>query len=93
MQVVNKMAKKPLFALGMVMATPAALDIPGVSEMIPSLLNRHATGDWGQGNGGVNDWAVENGERILSSYRVNGSKVLVITEGDRSVTTILTPGE
>ncbi len=87
------MAKKPLFALGMVMATPAALDIPGVSEMIQTLLNRHATGDWGKENGRVNDWAVENGERIVSSYKVNGSKVLVITEADRSVTTILTPGE
>jgi len=78
------------------MTTPGALAIPGVSEMIPTLLRRHMSGDWGQvppDKARANDLAVENGERITSSYRVNGSKVLVITENDRSVTTILSQGE
>lgn len=78
------------------MTTPGALAIPGVAEMIPTLLGRHMSGDWGQvpsENARANEWAVQNGERITSSYRVNGSKVLVITEKDRSVTTILSEGE
>ena len=57
-------------------------------------LMRHITGDWGnlcEEDKKVNDYAVEHGERILSAYEIGEDKVKIwiITEWDRSVTTIL----
>ncbi len=61
------------------------------------LLIRHQNGDWGNlgaEDKAANDYAAKHGERILSSYIVDGiGKVWVITEWDRSVTTILFPSE
>ena len=64
---------------------------------IREALCRHFDGDWG--DVGVEDWmsnddAVLNGSRLLSSYRsVAGIKFWIITEADRSVTTVLFPEE
>jgi hypothetical protein len=41
----------------------------------------------------TNDQAVKNGGRVLSSYDLRGDKLWIITEADRSVTTLLTPEE
>jgi hypothetical protein len=41
----------------------------------------------------ANDLAVESGERLLSAYEVDGERLWVITEADRSVTTVLLPEE
>ena len=53
--------------------------------------------DWGnlcEADRKQNDWALKNGERLLSSYRAsNGTKFWIITEWDRSYTTILLPSE
>ena len=62
-----------------------------------NLLDRHIVGDWGlvpEEDKQSNDWSVENGARILSSY-LTGKKVKIwlITEHDRSVTTLLRPME
>jgi hypothetical protein len=60
-------------------------------------LVRHVTGDWG--NLGPYDkeenaTSVKHGFRILSSYHLgNGEKLWIITEADRSVTTLLLPSE
>jgi hypothetical protein len=60
-------------------------------------LEHHTRGDWG--DVGAQDWeandaALAQGERILSSYRDrNGVKFWIITEGDRSVTTVLLPDD
>lgn len=80
--------------LGRTVITPNALDRVQPAD-IPSALARHAAGDWGEV--GPEDWAandlsVEDGRRILSAYRdALGVKFWVITEADRSVTTILLP--
>jgi hypothetical protein len=57
---------------------------------------RHRSGDWGDvcdEDKKLNDEAVDGEGRILSAYTVDGEKVWVITEWDRSVTTVLFPSE
>lgn len=56
-------------------------------------LHRHMGGDWGDADKEANDDALVNGERLLSSYIVEGRHVWIITERDRSATTILFPSE
>jgi hypothetical protein len=62
-----------------------------------TLLVRHQAGDWGtvcQEDAQANEDALVHGERLLSSYPLsNGTKVWIITEADRSATTILLPEE
>lgn len=58
-------------------------------------LNRYITGDWGdvpESDARANDQSVKNGDRILGSYKsADGIKFWIITEADRSYTTILLP--
>jgi len=83
--------------LGRVVATPAAIALLNHADVLPyDLLARHARGDWGivcAEDARSNDDAVKYGERVLSAYEVGGDKVWVITERDRSVTTILLPDD
>ena len=62
---------------------------------ISSALTRHQSGDWGElceEDRMVNEYALKNGERIMSVYTSsNGKKFWVITEADRSCTTVLMP--
>ena len=93
-----KAEKQPLFELGRVVATPGALAALEAADQRPEeFLARHVAGDWGEvpeEDKQENDFSVENGFRILSSYRTNkGAKIWIISEHDRSVTTILTPIE
>ena len=88
----------PLFHLGDVVATPQSIYVLSESGMsVQSLLQRHATGDWGDlctEDMQANNDALQYGDRLLSSYVLSEScKVWVITEWDRSVTTILLPSE
>ena len=90
--------KNPLFHLGDVVATPAALNALQSCNVSPAqLLQLHVSGNWGsvcEEDAQANDAAVNNGDRILSSYRIGEyTRVWVITEWDRSVTTILLPSE
>ena len=89
---------KPLFPLGQVVATPsalAALDQAAVNAS--QLLKRHQHGDWGvvpSEDAEENVRSVVNGWRILSSYQVNDDdQIWIITEANRSVTTLLLPDE
>ena len=89
---------KPLFDLGQIVGTPGALQALIEAQQPPDeLLNRHHKGDWGDlcdEDKQENELSVENGFRIFSVYELkNGVKVWVITEWDRSVTTILLPEE
>ena len=84
--------------LGRVVATPGALrtlEEAGVSPA--SLLARHMNGDWGEldeHDRKENEFSLENGFRILSSYALgNGEKIWIITEADRSSTCLLLPSE
>ena len=86
-----------LFTLGQIVATPGAIDTLATLNINPAkLVERHANGDWSEmydEDAEANRSAIEHGERILSSYVIQGEKVWVITEWDRSVTTILLPSE
>ena len=84
----------PPLKLGQIVATPNAL--AKITEAdITAAMQRHITGDWGDLDAedkGVNDQAVLDGTRILSAYQAaNGTKFWIITEADRSVTTVLLP--
>jgi hypothetical protein len=60
------------------------------------VLRRHVSGDWSEMDDhdrAVNTRAISTGERILSAFGEGDSKLWVITEADRSVTTILLPEE
>lgn len=80
--------------LGQTVATPAALGVLSQTDIVAA-LRRHAAGDWGEVDDedrAANDHAVKSGERLLSVYRAaNGTTFWVITEADRSVTTLLLP--
>ena len=89
---------KPLFPLGRIVATPGALDALARANQQPDdFLNRHTVGDWGELGGedkAENKYSLEHGFRILSSYKTAaGEKLWLITESDRSVTTLLRPEE
>ena len=60
------------------------------------MLNRHSRGDWGDMHPEdmeANDQALVDGSRLFSSYMVADKKVWVLTEANRSVTTVLFPSE
>jgi hypothetical protein len=89
---------EPRFPLGVLVATPGALDACETANVSPSwLLVRHASGDWGEvcaEDARENEYGLKHGFRILSSYPLAGaSKAWVITEADRSSTCILLPSE
>ena len=87
----------PLFSLGATVATPGALDLLDRTGMnATTYLARHRCGDFGtlsphdiQGNG----FAVKCCLRIYSVYELDSERLWLITEGDRSVTTLLLPSE
>jgi hypothetical protein len=90
---------QPLFPLGQVVATPGAIDVldrTGIN--VTTLLQRHQNGDFGSlcaADVRLNLEAIVVGLRILSCYEIGVSRELVwiITERDRSVSTVLLPGE
>jgi len=79
------------------LATPGALRLLRDAGEDPlSYVFRHASGDWGDLDAHdrrENERSLEHGWRLLSSYPVGEGRVWVITEADRSVTTILLPDE
>jgi hypothetical protein len=85
------------FPLGRLVATPGALTaLTAAGENPVGLLIRHQSGDWGSvgpADWRANDRDLREGGRLLSAYDVGGSRVWVITEADRSATTILLPAE
>ena len=87
------------FELGTMLATPGALEALRESNETPQkFFQRHASGDWGEElceeDRELNDQALLNGDRLLSAYRnAKGTKLWIITEADRSSSTMLTPQE
>ncbi len=87
-----------LFELGAVVATPAALEVCEAANTAPSsLLIRHQAGDWGpipEEDRRENEYSLKHSFRLLSAYPLpGGERVWIITEADRSATTILLPEE
>ena len=86
------------FPLGRVVATPGALSALEKAEQLPAeFLDRHVNGDWGDvpdADKQENELSVEHEFRILSAYTTSaGDRICILTEADRSVTTILLPSE
>ena len=84
--------------LGQVVGTPAALEaLAAAGADVVQLLARHALGEWGDlgaEDKRLNDRAVKDGSRLLSAYLLSdGVKVWIITQADRSTTTVLLPDE
>jgi len=89
----------PRVELGSVVATPGALDALAAAGVTPAqLLARHQRGDWGDLDAhdrAENERSLIEGARLLSAYTLpaTAEKIWIITEWDRSVTTLLLPGE
>jgi hypothetical protein len=88
----------PKFKLGCVVATPGALiAFTEAKDSIRTYLARHASGDWGEvssEDAGENELSLLSGLRLLSAYQIkDGARIWIITEADRSATTILLPEE
>lgn len=82
------------FPLGQVVATPNALDALSQADILTA-LRRHAAGDWGDVSDEdrqENELSLVDGLRLLSVYHsAAGTKFWIITEADRSSTTVLLP--
>ena len=86
------------FSPGSIVATPgalAALEASGDDPM--AYLVRHLAGDWGdvdEDDRRENELSLIHGFRLLSAYTLkSGTKIWIITEADRTVTTVLLPEE
>ena len=90
---------RPLFSPGEIVATPGALDaLVRANQQPQDFLDRHMVGDWGselsEADKAENEYSLRHGFRLLSSYRTAaGEKLWIITEADRSATTLLLPEE
>lgn len=87
-----------LFATGQIYATPGALEALKASGQTPlEFLARHLVGDWGDlppEDRQANEDALQLGGRLFSAYWTKGrERVWIITESDRSATTLLLPLE
>lgn len=88
--------RKILFNPGNIVATPTALAELSQHD-IRLALRRHLRGDWGElslDDQQANSDALKNRARLLSAYETDaGVRFWLITEADRSSTTILLPNE
>ncbi|WP_210457331.1 type I restriction endonuclease subunit M [Vibrio crassostreae] len=86
------------FELGVVVCTPGIESLlkNSLGVNLSIYLQRHQSGDWGTvkiEDKILNDEATKKGDRILSSYLLCNEKIWIITEHDRSCTTVLLPHE
>lgn len=88
------MFTEQLFPLGRLVATPNALEKLTQTDIFAA-LKRHAAADWGdcdEHDREENEFSLREGFRLLSVYHSGrGTKFWIITEADRSATTILMP--
>jgi len=94
----NDGQQRPLFSLGQVFATPGALAALEAAGQAPQdFLARHEIGDWGSlppEDVEENEFSLKQGLRLFSAYNLtDGTRIWLITEADRSATTILLPRE
>ncbi len=89
---------KVLFPLGQIFLTIGAKEVLEESNQTPDeFLAQHQSGNWGlvcEDDRRENELSIKEGFRILSSYKTSlGEKLWIITEADRSSSTILCPYE
>jgi len=87
-----------LFPLGQILATPGVLRAAQeAGDNLRLFILRHAAGDWGDLSAAdmkANAEALKEGTRLLSAYHLkDGTKIWIITEWDRSASTVLLPEE
>lgn len=96
-QVSSDSSKTICFQLGQLIITPAALDLLArMAVNAAELIQRHQRGEWGcisAEDAVENENAIVDGLRILSSYQLGDECIWIITEADRSATTLLLPEE
>jgi hypothetical protein len=95
---VSTIMRPPRFPLGQLVATPGALTALAEAGQDPMpFVARHQAGDWGEipeEDIRENEYSLQHGFRLLSAYTLNtGVRLWLITEADRSATTILLPQE
>jgi hypothetical protein len=95
---VQELQRPGKFELGQMVMTPGAdRAMREARQVPPEFLLRHKNGDWGdlpEEDIRENAWSLENGARLLSAYRTRtDEKLWVITEWDRTATTLLLPEE
>jgi hypothetical protein len=91
--IVSPLATPPKFPLGQVVITANA-NTQLAGDAVQHALRRHAAGDWGDvcpADAKENELSLKEGFRLFSVYHDNGKRFWVITECDRSVTTVLLP--
>ena len=89
------------FDTGQLVVTRGVSDLIADNEEferhVQTSLLRHVTGDWGdlcEEDKAANELALQEGERLFSAYTIKSvPKIWIITERDRSVTTVLFPDE
>lgn len=85
------------FPLGHLVSTPAALELlDRMAVNATELIQRHQRGDWGNVSAddvAENENAIVNDLRILSSYQLGDACLWIITDADRTATTLLLPDE
>lgn len=88
------------FPLGQVVVTAGVHNVMQDShtfyDWVISILDRHHSGDWGDMDAedcATNESALKHGSRLMSEYKIEDKRVWIITEADRSVTTVLFPEE
>lgn len=99
----SEQSKPLLFGLGTLYVTAGIQELMDQGLDMTPFIQRHATGDWGdvcEDDAAENYLSVKKGFRILSAYTCSLTenpetrvKVWIITEADRSATTILLPEE
>lgn len=92
----DRLVRDDKFPLGDLYMTPGVRDGIPPSEVLHA-LRRHARGDWGDvcdDDRRANDLALQEGTRLLSAYHASrGTKFWIISEADRTKTTVLLPEE
>ena len=89
------MTRTVRFSLGQTVITANA-SLQLATEEVLTALKRHASGDWGDlcpEDSLANDEALLHGGRLFSAYGQGNSRFWIITEADRSVTTVLLPSD
>lgn len=88
------------FTLGQVVTTQGVIGLLEENQLpqtrLSELLTRHISGDWGnvpKEDKELNDSSLDHGGRLMSSYTVANQTIWIITEWDRSYTTLMLPSE
>jgi hypothetical protein len=87
---------QPRFEMGNIFTTPGADELITNGLLADLYLDRHWRGDWGDIDAedkDANEQALVHGDRLLSCFNTAVGRIWIVTEADRTTTSILTPDE